>query len=135
GARAAGHPIPPCGLRKSENAVISDRSLVATPNTRTLRKLTRQANGDMSRETSSDVTAAPDVTDDAGVTADALRRAEEYVAQEEGAANRLTGWAGIAVTAVAVAMTLFHLYASYDVIATQPLRYTPLAFVLVLTFL
>lgn len=89
----------------------------------------------MSRETSSDVTAAPDVTDDAGVTADALRRAEEYVAQEEGAANRLTGWAGIAVTAVAVAMTLFHLYASYDVIATQPLRYTHLAFVLVLTFL
>jgi TRAP transporter 4TM/12TM fusion protein len=78
---------------------------------------------------------ADDVEEDADISAEGLRRAEDYVAQEEGAANRLTGWAGIAVTGIAVAMTLFHLYAAYDIVPTQPLRYTHLAFVLVLSFL
>src|SRR5205814_969333 len=32
-------------------------------------------------------------------------------------------------------MTLFHLYAAYDIVPTQPLRYTHVAFVLVLCFL
>ena len=70
-----------------------------------------------------------------GISAERLRKAEEYVQQEEGAGNRLTGWTGIAVTAIAVAMTVFHLYAAYEIVPTQPLRYTHLAFVLVLTFL
>jgi TRAP transporter 4TM/12TM fusion protein len=69
------------------------------------------------------------------ISAEALRKAEEYVQQEEGAANRLSGWVGITVTAIAVAMTLFHLYAAYDIVPTQPLRYTHVAFVLVLSFL
>ncbi|WP_137043374.1 TRAP transporter fused permease subunit [Pseudolabrys sp. FHR47] len=69
------------------------------------------------------------------ISAEALRKAEEYVQQEEGAGNRLTGWVAIAVTAIAVAMTVFHLYAAYEIVPTQPLRYTHLAFVLVLTFL
>jgi TRAP transporter 4TM/12TM fusion protein len=72
---------------------------------------------------------------DAEVSAEALRKAEEYIQQEEGAANRLSGWAGIIVTGIAVAMTLFHLYAAYDIVPTQALRYTHLAFVLVLSFL
>ena len=71
-----------------------------------------------------------------GVISDeALRKAEEFVEQEEGAANRLVGWAGISVTLIAIAMTLFHLYAAYDIVPTQPLRYTHVAFVLVLAFL
>ena len=49
--------------------------------------------------------------------------------QEEGAANRLSGLAGTIVTAIAVAMTLFHLYAAYDIVPTQPLRYIHVAFV------
>ncbi|HTS41843.1 MAG TPA: TRAP transporter fused permease subunit [Xanthobacteraceae bacterium] len=69
------------------------------------------------------------------ITEEGLRKAEEYVQQEEGAANRLSGWVGILVTAIAVAMTLFHLYAAYDIVPTQPLRYTHVAFVLVLSFL
>jgi TRAP transporter 4TM/12TM fusion protein len=69
------------------------------------------------------------------ISAEALRKAEEYVQQEEGAANRLSGWVGIMVTAIAVAMTLFHLYAAYGIVPTQPLRYTHVAFVLVLSFL
>ena len=58
--------------------------------------------------------------------------------------NRLVGWAGTLVTSVAVAMSLFHLYAAiagawpftdFPIIATQPLRYAHVAFVLVLSFL
>jgi TRAP transporter 4TM/12TM fusion protein len=82
-----------------------------------------------------DEAKAGDITADDAISAEGLRKAEEYVQQEEGAANRLTGWAGIAVTGIAVAMTLFHLYAAYDIVPTQPLRYTHLAFVLVLSFL
>ena len=69
------------------------------------------------------------------ITEEQLRKAEEYVQQEEGAANRLSGWVGVTVTAIAVAMTLFHLYAAYDIVPTIPLRYTHVAFVLLLSFL
>ena len=54
-----------------------------------------------------------------------LRKAEEYVQQEEGAANRLAGWVGTIVTGIAVAMTLFHLYAAYDIVPTIPGCATP----------
>ncbi|MFZ0401498.1 MAG: TRAP transporter large permease subunit, partial [Pseudolabrys sp.] len=69
------------------------------------------------------------------ISEEQLRKAEEYVQQEEGAANRLAGWVGTAVTAIAVAMTLFHLYAAYDIVPTQELRYIHVAFVLLLSFL
>ena len=69
------------------------------------------------------------------ISDEALRKAEEFVEAEEGAANRLVGWAGIIVTVIAISMTLFHLYAAYDIVPTQPLRYTHVAFVLVLSFL
>jgi TRAP transporter 4TM/12TM fusion protein len=78
------------------------------------------------------------------VSTEALRKAEEFIAQEEGAANRLAGWAGTIVTSIAIASTLFHLYVAVagswpftfaPIIATQDLRYTHVAFVLVLSFL
>jgi len=69
------------------------------------------------------------------ISEERLRKAEEFVQQEEGAANRLSGWTGMIVTAIAVAMTLFHLYAAYDIIPTQQLRYIHVAFVLLLSFL
>src|SRR5262245_43218051 len=74
-------------------------------------------------------------TEAQGISEEQLRKAEEYVQQEEGAANRLSGWAGVAVMAIAVAMSLFHLYAAYDIVPTIPLRYTHVAFVLLLSFL
>jgi hypothetical protein len=52
------------------------------------------------------VTAAP------AVSAEQLRQAEAFVEAEEGVVNRLVGWAGTLVTSVAVAMSLFHLYAA-----------------------
>ncbi len=69
------------------------------------------------------------------VSEEQLRKAEAYVEAEEGVVNRLSGFAGAAVTSIAVAMTLFHLYAAYDIVPTQPLRYTHVAFVMVLCFL
>src|SRR5450830_1516853 len=78
---------------------------------------------------------AEDIKADSEISAEALRKAEEYVQQEEGAGNRLTGWTGTAVTAIAVAMTLFHLYAAYDIVPTQALRYIHVSFVLLLSFL
>jgi TRAP transporter 4TM/12TM fusion protein len=69
------------------------------------------------------------------VSEEGLRKAEQYIEQEEGATNRLTGWAATIVTTIAVAMSLFHLYAAYDIVPTQELRYIHVAFVLVLCFL
>ncbi len=77
----------------------------------------------------------PRLVSEGAISDEALRKAEEFIEQEEGYANRLIGWAAIAVTAIAIAMSLFHLYAAYDIVPTQPLRYTHVAFVLVLSFL
>jgi TRAP transporter 4TM/12TM fusion protein len=65
----------------------------------------------------------------------ALRRAEKYIEEEEGAANRLKGALGGAVAALAVGMSLFHLYAAYSIVPTHALRAIHVAFVLVLSFL
>jgi TRAP transporter 4TM/12TM fusion protein len=81
---------------------------------------------------------------DSAIPDEALKKAEAYIEADAGALNRLSGIAGIAVTAVAVSMSLYHLYAAvagawplrdFPIIATQPLRYTHVAFVLILSFL
>jgi TRAP-type uncharacterized transport system fused permease subunit len=79
-----------------------------------------------------------------GVSDDALKKAEAYIEAEGGVLNRLSGLAGRAVIAVAVAMSLFHLYAAIagawpfkdaPIIPAQQLRYAHVAFVLILSFL
>src|SRR3954447_26673354 len=79
-----------------------------------------------------------------GISQEALKKAEEFIEADEGALNRLSGTAGNVTTTVAVVMSLFHLYAAiagawpfhdFPIIATQPLRYAHVAFVLVLSFL
>ena len=79
-----------------------------------------------------------------GISTEALRKAEEFIEADEGAINRLSGLAGQAVTGIAVLMSLFHLYAAvagawplreFPIIATQPLRYAHVAFVLILSFM
>lgn len=69
------------------------------------------------------------------ISEEARRIAEKFVEAEEGAVNRLKGWAGAIVTAIAVLMSAFHLWAAYDIVPTQQLRYTHVGFVLVLCFL
>ena len=69
------------------------------------------------------------------VSEDALHKAEEFIEAEEGAANKLKGWLGIFVIAVAFAMSAFHLYTAYGIVATQTLRPIHVGFVLFLCFL
>jgi len=66
---------------------------------------------------------------------EALRRAEAIVEKEEGAARRLSGRADVIVTAGAVVMSLFHLYAAYAIVPAQILRAVHVGFVLALIFL
>src|ERR1051325_10961679 len=82
--------------------------------------------------------------DPQGVSEEALKKAEEFIEADEGALNRLSGFAGNFTTVVAVVMSLFHLYAAIagawpfgwaPIVPTQPLRYAHVAFVLVLCFL
>ena len=65
----------------------------------------------------------------------ALQRAEQYVEEEEGAANRLKGWLGGSVRLAAFVMAAFHLYTAYAIVPTQTLRPVHVAFVLFLCFL
>jgi TRAP transporter 4TM/12TM fusion protein len=71
--------------------------------------------------------------DNSTISEEALRRT--YIEAEEGATNRLSGYAGTAVTVIAVAMSLFHLYAAYEIVPAQELRYIHVGFVMVLCFL
>ncbi|HMO28087.1 TRAP transporter fused permease subunit [Enterovirga sp.] len=80
-----------------------------------------------------DAAAPPDESD--AISNEALRKAEEFIEQEEGATNRLAGWGARIVTTIAVTMSLFHLYAAYWIVPTQELRYTHVAFVLLLSYL
>jgi len=77
----------------------------------------------------------PAQADSDEISSDARRKAEAYIEEEEGAANRLSGIGGSVVTAIAVAMTTFHLYAAYEIVPTQQLRYIHVAFVMMLAFL
>jgi len=72
---------------------------------------------------------------EATISADALHRAEDFVEEEAGRANRLRGPLGVFVTLAAVAMSLFHLYAAYEIVPTQTLRPLHVSMVLVLCFL
>ena len=69
------------------------------------------------------------------VSAEALLKAEQFVEEEEGAANKLKGWLGGFVRGVAFVMAVFHLYSAYAIVPTQVLRPVHVAFVLFLCFL
>ncbi|HQS30417.1 TRAP transporter fused permease subunit [Polaromonas sp.] len=69
------------------------------------------------------------------VSDEARLKAEEFIEAEEGAANKLKGWLGVFVTAVAFVMSAFHLYTAYAIVPTQTLRPVHVGFVLFLCFL
>ncbi len=66
---------------------------------------------------------------------DAIDKAQEFVEQEEGVTNRLGGPVAWLITGFAVASTLFHLWAAYDIVPTTTLRWAHVGIVLVLIFL
>ena len=63
------------------------------------------------------------------------RKVEELIEQEDGAIHKFAGWWGRILTSVAVAMTLFHLYAAASTVNQQSLREVHVAFALSLIFL
>jgi len=69
------------------------------------------------------------------ISQEALKKAEAYIEEEEGAVSHLRGGLGWFLTAMAVVMSLFHLYTVYGIVPTQMLRGIHLAFVLFLCFL
>ena len=66
------------------------------------------------------------------IDVEALKKAEEYIEEEEGATNKLRGWLGVFVTAVAVVMSVFHLYSAYAIVPAQVMRPVHVGFVLFL---
>jgi TRAP transporter 4TM/12TM fusion protein len=60
---------------------------------------------------------------------------EHYIEEEEGALNRLGGLVGKAITTIAVGVSLFHIYAAYDIVPAYVLRPVHVACVLFLVFL
>ncbi|HET6264381.1 MAG TPA: TRAP transporter fused permease subunit, partial [Usitatibacter sp.] len=71
----------------------------------------------------------------AEVSADALKRAEEMIEREEGVQSRHQGWIAGLIVAVAVTMSIFHMYTAYAIVRPEHLRAIHLAFVLFLVFL
>jgi TRAP transporter 4TM/12TM fusion protein len=73
--------------------------------------------------------AATDALDEATAA-----RVEALIEEEEGAQNRFAGWLGHAAVALALSMSLFHLWAAWDIVPTTTLRYVHVGFALVLGF-
>jgi len=69
------------------------------------------------------------------ITEEDLREAEKYIEEEEGPSRRLTGKMDVFITAVAIIMSLIHLYAAIGIFTTQVLRGMHVMFVLFLSFL
>src|SRR5690349_11153557 len=69
------------------------------------------------------------------ISKEGLNKAEEYVEQEEGAINRFGGWFGHLLTALAAAMSLFHVYAAFFVVPPETLRAVHVGAALFLIFL
>ena len=78
---------------------------------------------------------SPAAADDAALSDDELKQVEALVEQEEGATHRFGGAWGWFITALAVLMTLFHLYAAYATVSQQFLREAHVGFALGLVFL
>jgi TRAP transporter 4TM/12TM fusion protein len=74
-------------------------------------------------------------TPEPAVSADRLHKAEEFIEQEEGALNRFRGWMDHAITALAAAMSLFHIYAAFFIVPAETLRAVHVGAALFLIFL
>ncbi|NDH42753.1 MAG: TRAP transporter fused permease subunit [Betaproteobacteria bacterium] len=66
---------------------------------------------------------------------DIQKKLEAYIEQEEGASHRFQGIPLLFVCVLAVLMSLFHLYAAYEIVPTQLMRSVHVAMVLALIFL
>ena len=69
------------------------------------------------------------------VSEEALKKAEEFIEEEEGATHKFSGRLAAGLTTIAVVMSLFHLYAAYSIVPTFILRPVHVGFTLFLSFL
>ncbi len=69
------------------------------------------------------------------VSEERLRKAVEYIEEDEGATSRYRGWLAQLATVLLVGMSLFHLYAAVDIVPAQVLRPVHVGWVLLLVFL
>ncbi|HYH43959.1 MAG TPA: TRAP transporter fused permease subunit, partial [Burkholderiales bacterium] len=73
--------------------------------------------------------------EEAPLTEEQKKRLEEYLEEEEGAQNRYKGLLADVMTALAVIMSLFHLYAAVEIVPAYIMRPIHVAFALTLIFL
>lgn len=85
--------------------------------------------------TTPDTPKASTAPEAAGISEAGLETAQKFIEEEEGAVNRVSGWLGWLLVAAAIASSVFHLYAAYDIVPTHVLRPAHVGIVLVLTFL
>jgi TRAP transporter 4TM/12TM fusion protein len=69
------------------------------------------------------------------ISEEQLQKAQEFIEEEEGAANKLSGWRAGLITLLAVGVSIYHLYAAYGIVPAQVLRPVHVGVVLLLTFL
>ncbi|MGK7866941.1 TRAP transporter permease [Falsiroseomonas sp. E2-1-a20] len=73
---------------------------------------------------------APGVLDEATAA-----RLQALMEEEEGTLSKYTGWLGFLGTGLALSMSLFHLWAAWDIVPTTTLRFVHVGFTLLLGFL
>jgi len=75
------------------------------------------------------------VAEEVVISEEALKKAEEFIEEEEGKTHKFSGWLAAGLTAFAVIMSLFHLYTAYGIVSAQVLRPVHVGFTLFLAFL
>src|SRR6195256_5557948 len=78
---------------------------------------------------------AKTITQEVALTEEQKKRLEEFIEEEEGALNSYRGTLAVAMTGLAVVMSLFHLYAAVGIVPAYILRPVHVAFALGLVFL
>src|SRR2546423_1564053 len=78
---------------------------------------------------------AQTITQEVPLTEAQKKRLEEFIEEEEGALNKYQGPLAVIMTALAVVMSLFHLYAAIEIVPAYILRPVHVAFALGLVFL
>src|ERR1700687_1667569 len=78
---------------------------------------------------------AQTITQEVPLSEEQKKRLEEFIEEEEGALNRYRGTLAVVMTALAVVMSVFHLYAAVGIVPAYILRPVHVAFALGLVFL
>src|SRR5512132_1775605 len=87
------------------------------------------------KETLAIVDDAKSIEDEVPLTEEQKKRLEEFIEEEEGALNRYRGLLATIMTALAVFMSLYHLYAAVEIVPAYIMRPVHVGFALTLIFL